>query len=79
MRAAAVLAAKDPKYMDLTKVSYGSPNEYIHISDDLEMAEFILAHELGHKRGIFGADDIDRGDGDRTARNNKKIYDACFK
>jgi RHS repeat-associated protein len=57
-------------------------NEALFSLGDVEAASFILLHELGHRRKIFGADDRDadqKGDDEaETDRNNKKIYDACF-
>lgn len=69
----------DPGVLDLSEFSYGTPGEHVNIGVDVVAAAFILAHELGHRTGIYGKDDKDGGKPDRTARNNKKIYDACFK
>jgi RHS repeat-associated protein len=52
--------------------------------EDVESAAFILLHELGHRRGIFGKDDndgIDDKNGtaeEKNKRNSKKVLDACF-
>ena len=58
-------------------------NEFLFGLGDVEAVSFILLHELGHRRKIFGANDNDgdgKGDDDaETDRNDEKIYDACFR
>jgi YD repeat-containing protein len=60
------------------------PGAYVLFENDVSFASFVLFHELGHRRGIYGKDDKDAIDDkngtsvEKTARNNKKILDACF-
>lgn len=44
---------------------------------DVTAAAFLLAHELGHRRHIYGDNDDDGADID-GAINNMKIWKACF-
>jgi len=60
------------------------PGSYVRFQNDVKFASFILLHELGHRRGIYGKDNKDAIDDkngtslEKTARNNQKILDACF-
>jgi YD repeat-containing protein len=60
------------------------PGSFVEFRNDVRFAAFVLLHELGHRRGIFGKDNkdgIDDKNGtslEKTARNNQKILDACF-
>jgi YD repeat-containing protein len=60
------------------------PAGYVKFQNDVKFAAFVLLHELGHRRGIYGKDNKDAIDDkngtrlDKTARNNQKILDACF-
>ena len=60
------------------------PGGFVEFRNDVKFASFMLFHELGHRRGIYGNDDKDaisdkNGTSlDKTERNNKKILDACF-
>lgn len=70
---------------DLSRFDYGTPGNMVDINDDVVAASFVLAHELGHRAGTYKNDNKDAvndkyGTGaEKTARNNQKIYDACFK
>jgi len=44
---------------------------------DVTSAAFLLAHELGHRRKIYGDNDDD-GSAIDGAINNMKIWQACF-
>jgi RHS repeat-associated protein len=68
----------NPNDLDLSAITYGNSTTFVHLSVDVVMATFILGHELGHRTGIYREDDFDGSDPEKTARNNKKIYDACF-
>jgi hypothetical protein len=46
---------------------------------ETENAAFILAHELGHRRKIYGKNNDDGQDLDKNTKNNRKIWEACFK
>jgi hypothetical protein len=46
---------------------------------ETENAAFILAHELGHLRKIYGKNNYDSDNFDRSTKNNRKIWEACFK
>ena len=60
------------------------PDGIVEFRNDVRFASFIILHELGHRRAIFGKDNKDHIDDkngtslEKSARNNKKILDACF-
>jgi hypothetical protein len=60
------------------------PGSNVVFRNDIKFASFVLLHELGHRRGIYGNDNKDavsdkHGTGaEKTERNNQKIIDACF-
>jgi len=61
------------------------PDGQITFHDDVKFAAFVLLHELGHRRGAYGKKDDHDGISDKngtsnekSARNNKKVIDACF-
>ncbi|HEX8279433.1 MAG TPA: hypothetical protein VF540_12090, partial [Segetibacter sp.] len=45
--------------------------------NDVTFGAFVLLHELGHRRNVI--ESKDNGDDEKTARNNTKIIEACFK
>lgn len=51
---------------------------YMISPSDVEAASFILAHEMGHRAGAFGATDNDGEDFVFNMINNEKIRKACF-
>jgi len=51
---------------------------YVTPPDDVTAASFILAHEIGHRRGVFGKNDFDGGDSLAIGLNNEVIRKACF-
>ncbi|HEV2705407.1 MAG TPA: hypothetical protein VGV59_05755 [Pyrinomonadaceae bacterium] len=60
------------------------PGTHAQFRTDVKFAAFVLLHELGHRRNIYGKDNKDGFDdkngtaADKTARNNLKVIDACF-
>lgn len=44
-----------------------------------DLASFVLAHELGHKRKVYGKYNDDADDFEKYARNNRTIWENCFK
>jgi len=59
-----------------------TPRETLYqlvVLGEVENAAFILAHELGHRRKIYGKNNDDGQDMDRNTKNNRKIWEACFK
>jgi hypothetical protein len=49
-------------------------------STDAQLAGFVLIHELGHRSKAFDKKyDIDGGNEEAQAKNNTKIFDACYK
>lgn len=49
------------------------------VLSEIENAAFILAHELGHRRKIYGKNNNDGQDFNKNTKNNRKIWEACFK
>jgi hypothetical protein len=60
------------------------PGGFVDFANDVRFASFVLLHELGHRRGIYGKDGKDgiadkNGSAlEKTARNNQKILNVCF-
>ncbi|MDQ3807186.1 MAG: hypothetical protein M3298_03355, partial [Thermoproteota archaeon] len=68
-----------PVVNDPGQMAYGV-NEGFYGLDNADLAAFILLHELGHVQNVLEDDSNHVRDQEGAEdRNNKKIYDDCFK